>query len=359
VSPSFLPRRAAFRAATAVVVILAPFLLAAELHDGPPPLPIVVDGQAVLVRNGATLGETIRMLQLHPAPGRLLDVEGQVLDPRADPGAVLLNGTEAPRSVALTPEDRIEVIDGTDTTEGTDRLVRRSPGRQPGNPMYTLATSKVEQTTVTGRVSGKVVSIRYRAIGRQTEPPAVALTFDDGPWPGDTRKVLNVLQRLRVPATFFMVGYLMERYPDIVERVHRAGMTIGTHSWSHPYLTPFKDLAPHRMETEVTRPAELLQTRFQIRPTLFRPPGGTYDPRIVQTAQQAGMHLALWSVDPHDYLDSATPKRIARDVLRAVQPGSIVLLHDGGGDQSATIHALPRIVRGIRHMGLELVALPS
>ncbi len=357
-SPKALPRRAAVVAA-ALVALMAPLLAAAELHEGPPPVPIQVNGAAVLVANGTTLGQAKRTFHLHPRPGRLLDVEGDVLHRRANLGAVLLNGAEAFDRSVLDPGDRIQVVDGTDSTEPTQRVVRRLPGREPGNPMYTLGASKVDQITVRGELSGKVVSVRYRSIGRQTDPPAVALTFDDGPWPGGTRRVLAVLHRLHVPATFFMVGYLMERYPAIVERVRNAGMTIGTHSWSHPYHTPFKDLTPHRIETEITQPAELLRTRFGIHATLFRPPGGTFDPRVVKTAQAAGMHLVLWSVDPHDYLDSATPRGIARSVLRAVRPGSIVVLHDGGGDPSATVRALQEIVHGIRARGLHLVPIPS
>ena len=83
-------------------------------------------------------------------------------------------------------------------------------------------------------MSGEIVWQRDVPVGRGLARPEVALTFDDGPWPVQTRRVLQVLRRIHVQATFFMVGYLTERYPDIVQRVERAGMTIGTHSWDHP-----------------------------------------------------------------------------------------------------------------------------
>jgi peptidoglycan-N-acetylglucosamine deacetylase len=156
-----------------------------------------------------------------------------------------------------------------------------------------------------------------------------------------------------------MVGYLIERYPQLVRRVERAGMTIGTHSWVHPYRTPFIDLTPHRIQTEIERPADLLRQRFDIVPTLFRTPGGSYDASVIRMAREAGMRLVQWSVDPGDYRDGMGPGRLASAVLSSVQPGSIVVLHDGGGDQSATVRALPRIIRGIRHMGLELVAIEA
>jgi peptidoglycan/xylan/chitin deacetylase (PgdA/CDA1 family) len=339
------------------VVVLAPLLVAAELHDGPSPIAVTVEGSSLLVAFDTTFGDVARDEGLRAVDGRLLDVEGDVLDRRADPGAILVNGAVPPRSTPLAEGDVITVVDGADRTEGTRRETERLPGRQVGNPMYTLATSRLIQTTTIGRISGKVVSVRYRVVGRAKRPPAVALTFDDGPWPRSTRQILAVLERMHAKATFFMVGYLIERYPQVVRDVIDARMAIGTHSWSHPYLTPFKRLIPHRIETEITQPANLLRRRLVVRPTLFRPPGGSYDAGVIRTARDAGMRVVMWSVDPHDYLDSATPAGIARSVLGSVRPGAIVVLHDGGGDQSATVRALPRIIRGIRRMGLDLVTL--
>jgi peptidoglycan/xylan/chitin deacetylase (PgdA/CDA1 family) len=354
-----LPRRREFRAAVATVLVLAPMLVAAELEDAPAPLAVTVDGRPALVAHDATLGDAIRELELRAVPGKLLDVEGEVLDRRADPGTIRLNELEVPRTTALADGDTISVRDGEDRVEGTLQRVERLPGRQVGNPMYTLAIAKTNKVTTFGQISGKVVSVRFETEGKPKYPPAVALTFDDGPWPKDTLRVLRILRDRRVPATFFMVGYLIERYPEIVRRVERAGMTIGTHSWSHPYLTPFVDLTPHRIQTEIERPAELLREGFGIETTLFRAPAGSYDRRVLRLARDAGMRLVQWSVDPDDYRDTATPREIARRVLRSVRPGSVVLLHDGGGGQSSTVAALPRIIRGIRAMGLELVAIPT
>ena len=354
-----LPHRPAFRAAIFAIILPAPLLVAAELEDRPPPITISVDGSPLVVDHQATLGDAIRELSLRAPDGRLLDVEGGVLDPRADPGEIWLNGTVAARSTPLEPDDAIVVMPGSDSTEGTRRIAERLPGRQLHNPMYTLATSRMLRVTRLGRVSGLVVDVRYEPLGGTRRPAAVALTFDDGPWPGSTRRVLQILERMHAKATFFMVGYLMERYPEIVRRVEHAGMSIGTHSWQHPYKTEFVDLTPRRIETEIGRPANLLHRRFGITPTLFRAPGGSYDRSVIRVAREAGMRLVQWSVDPSDYRDSTHPGAIASAVLRSVRPGSIVLLHDGGGDQSATIRALPRIIRGIRNMGLELVAIDA
>ncbi len=342
-----------------LVVVLAPTLVGAELTDLPAPVAITVDGSWAIVAGGSTFGEAIRALDLHARSGRLLDVNGRVLERTADPGRILLNGDEARRLTPLRPDDAISIVDGTDRTEGTERVVDVLPGRRPGDPMFTLATSRLERITTLGAVSRELTGIRYRPVGPATMPRRVALTFDDGPWPGGTRRVLAILERMHSPATFFMVGYLIDRYPGIVRAVERAGMTIGTHSWSHPYHTPFDELTPGQIRTEIERPAALLRRRFGIRPALFRPPGGGWDPYVVSVAEAAGMRVVRWSVDPSDYLDTSTPGEVAALVLDAIKPGAIVLLHDGGGDQSATIAALPRIIRGIRRMGLKLVALPT
>jgi peptidoglycan/xylan/chitin deacetylase (PgdA/CDA1 family) len=347
------------RAALVGVVLLAPVLVAAELTDGPPPIQISVGDRQVAVDPDTTFGEAVRGLELRAVPGKLLAVDGAVLDRRADPGHLLLNGSQAAPPTPLADGDSIRVQDGTDRVEGTKTSRELILGRRMSDPIFTLDTTKAVKITTVGRISGTVASVRYRPVGAVHRPPQVALTFDDGPWPKSTRRILTVLHRMKVEATFFMVGYLVERYPGIVHSVVQAGMTIGDHSWSHPYRTPFKTLTPHRIQTEVARPAALLRHRFDVDVQLFRAPGGSYDGNVIRTARAEGMHLVQWSIDPHDYLDSVRPAKIAATVLSRVRPGSIVLMHDGGGDQSATIRALPRIIRGIRHMGLELAAIQA
>ena len=351
--------RSVLRVAFVIGLSLVPILVAAGLSDRPAPTAVLVGGKLALLPHRATLKDAIRAFDLHPMPGRLLDVNGAVLERRAVPGAILVDGHPAEPRAALSNGDRIRVVDGTDRTEGTMTVRMMLPGRGPGDPMYTLATSKVLEIRTVGRVSGEVASIRYQAAGPIHRPAEVALTFDDGPWPSQTRAFVRVLRKMHVHATFFMVGYLVERYPGIVQDVIHAGMAIGDHSWSHPYQTPFRDLTPHRIQTEIDRPAQLLEERFGVRPQLFRTPGGAFDQDVVDTAREAGMRVVQWSVDPKDYEPGATAKGIARYVLAHVGPGSIVLMHDGGGDRSATLKALPKIVRGIRRMGLRLVAIQA
>ena len=184
----------------------------------------------------------------------------------------------------------------------------------------------------------------------------MALTFDDGPSPRYTPAVLSRLGKLHVPATFFVVGYLADLYPALVRRELRAGMTVGNHSYNHPEVPSFDELPQALMEDEIFLGSQSL-SRLGVEPRLFRPPGGSWSPAVVRAVESSGERVVLWSVDPADWQTGVTARQIVQKVLKAVRPGSIVILHDGGGDRAATVAALPGIVRGIRHRGLRLVAI--
>ena len=258
---------------------------------------IRVRGFEETVRKGTTLVEAGERFGLRPASGDLLDVQGGVLKRGAFPGRILLNSRMAPAASELEHDDRLRVVDGRSRREPTMHVFVRVPGGIPGNPQFTLARApgvEIER----GRLSGKVDPDATHPSGPWRTPQAVALTFDDGPSP-NTRRILAVLKRLHVRATFFVVGRLAERYPKLVRRELAAGMGVESHSYSHPYRPPF------------------------------------------ETDWKAGM----------------SAKQIVRRVVGTVRPGSIVLLHDDGGDRSQTVKALPEIVRGIRGKGLKLVLL--
>jgi peptidoglycan/xylan/chitin deacetylase (PgdA/CDA1 family) len=186
--------------------------------------------------------------------------------------------------------------------------------------------------------------------------PVVALTFDDGPWPSSTRKILATLERLHTRATFFMVGSEAEKHPALVRAAVRAGMTIGNHTYAHPVSPPFGTLGRREAGAEMDRGTDVLEA-LGAEPGLFRPPGGSSSDKVLAAARRRGLRVVLWSVDPEDWRAGTTRKQIVRRVLDAVGPGSIVLLHDGGGDRSATVRALPAIIKGIRAKGLRLVAI--
>ena len=304
---------------------------------------------------GTTLAEAAEKFGLEPAAGDLLDVQRGVLRSDAFPGRLLVNGQARPGLTELAEGDRIGSVDGTDRVEPAKHFFERVPGGMPSNPQFSLARTPGRQEFAKGDLSGKVALVRFDPTGPAKMPKAVALTFDDGP-SVYTPRMLATLKRLRARATFFVVGNVVERYPNLVRRELAAGMGVANHSYSHPYHPPFDEQPHETILSEIDRGSDVLEALGHT-PTLFRPPGGSYSPYVEEATGAHGERIVLWSVDPEDWNAETTTKQITKRVLGAVKPGSIVLLHDGGGDQMRTVKALPAIVRGIRDKGLKLVVL--
>jgi peptidoglycan-N-acetylglucosamine deacetylase len=318
---------------------------------------IVVAGRVVRVETKTTLGQAVDGLGLRAPAGNLIDVRGEVLHAAVFPGSLLLNGRRAESTIRLRKGDRISFVTGRDRAERLQHERRPVPGGIFDNPQARLIRTPGVEIVVRGAVSHKVVSSRFQATGGPVHVErAVALTFDDGPSPVDTPKVLRILHRLHARATFFVIGFLVDAYPELVLRENRAGMAIGNHTYNHPEVPPFGSLPRRLLDAEIALGAKSL-ARIGIDTRLLRPPAGSTSTRVVRAAEAAGERVVLWSVDPVDWAPSVTSAQIKQRVLSVVQPGSIVILHDGGGDQSATVAALPGIIKGIRRKGLRLVPL--
>ncbi|WP_407986778.1 polysaccharide deacetylase family protein [Kitasatospora sp. CMC57] len=180
-----------------------------------------------------------------------------------------------------------------------------------------------------------------RAVGNPVyELPAtdklVALTLDDGPDPTHTPVVLGLLRKYGIRATFFLIGENAAEHPDLVREIAREGHHLANHTWTHPDL---RHLSAAQVRDELERTSDVLQTAAGKPLTWFRAPGGDWSPVALKTCSELGMRPMGWSVDPRDWARPGT-SLITERVLKAVQPGSIVLNHDGGGDRSQTIAAL-------------------
>lgn len=187
------------------------------------------------------------------------------------------------------------------------------------------------------------------------EEKAVALTFDDGPNPPWTDRILDVLDRYEVPATFFCVGLQARGHQEHLSRMSAAGHTVGNHTWSHPLLT---DLAAAEVTAQVDRTSETIALGTGgRRPSLFRPPYGVSTATPSPPGQgDSAMDTVLWDVDTQDWAMPGVGA-IAGAVLEQARPGSIVLMHDGGGDRSQTAAALPVIIEGLLARGFRFVSL--
>jgi len=186
----------------------------------------------------------------------------------------------------------------------------------------------------------------------------VALTFDDVPDPRFTPRLLDILKQKQTPATFFVVGSRADKHPALVRRIHREGHAIGNHSYSHP---DFSRLSLGEMKSQIKRTERSIEAVLGFAPRLIRPPYGEILPRQLAWAKESGYTVVNWDVDSADWrqLDA---DQVYHNVIRAVRPGSVILLHAGGGtgqSLAGTIEALPRVIDWLRSNGYELVTLPA
>jgi len=317
---------------------------------------VVVEGRSRSLPAGLTVEQALRRLELPTMTGDLLAVDHTVLRKSAYPPRVLINGQPAPATRRLHRGDRVTVTPGRTRIEPVVRVIRQLAASRPGNPIRSLVTGPAQAVLDRGRLSGRVMPVAFHPAGGSTGPLPVALTFDDGPWPHTTAQILTILAQQKAPATFFVVGRQVERYPDLVRQELAAGMAIGSHSYSHPQ--PFDRLPAARIRDEIAWGRRTLQP-LEIHPVGFRPPGGAVSATVLATAQGLGERTVLWSVDPADWQPGVTADQLVQRVLAVVRPGAIVLLHDGGGNRSATAAALPAIIDGLRRLGLTLTVVPD
>ncbi len=171
---------------------------------------------------------------------------------------------------------------------------------------------------------------------------AVALTFDDGPYPSTTPALLAALGGAR--ATFFLWGEHAAAHPDLVRAIAAAGHAIGNHTWTHPRLTTLDAASRDR---EVRRTQDLLAALTGVRPVLFRPPYGDTGPDVASLVAAQGLTEVLWSVDTRDWAGASTGEIVT--AASAVEPGGVVLLHEG---RPATVEAVPRLLADLAARGL-------
>lgn len=188
-----------------------------------------------------------------------------------------------------------------------------------------------------------------------TREKLVALTFDDGPSPANTARVLDILERYNAHATFFLEGKQVREFPDLARSIEAHGHVIGNHTYSHPYLDR---LPAAKVHMEITACEQTLEQNLHIKSHLFRPPRGEWNPTIYREARRDGDDIILWSV-ALEHHEAHTPRAMADRTLRLIRPGGIVLLHDGGTSREATLQALPLLLDGLRKRGYRCVTIPE
>jgi peptidoglycan-N-acetylglucosamine deacetylase len=176
----------------------------------------------------------------------------------------------------------------------------------------------------------------------------VALTFDDGPGPSTT-EVLEILREKRADATFFLLGQSVRMDPETTRQIVRQGSEVASHSMKHDALPSTPDLR----ETN-----SVIESATGFRPCSFRPPYGQVDAPLTARAAEEGMNTVLWDVDTEDWTDWSTVDSVVDGTKANAQPGSIILMHDGGDQRrERTIDALPRIIDELRAEGYAFVTV--
>jgi peptidoglycan/xylan/chitin deacetylase (PgdA/CDA1 family) len=198
----------------------------------------------------------------------------------------------------------------------------------------------------------------------------VALTFDDGPNPPYTNRILDVLAKERVHATFFLVGRAVTAYPDVVRRELREGNAIGNHTWDHPHLIVMTRTQIHR---SIMRTDAAIYSATGTHTKLMRPPFGARDWSVMQVAHKLGYTVVMWSVPLARDWEYPPPGVIAQRVVPRVRDGSIIVLHDGNRgqlcgprraaphvcDRSSDIEATKLIIEQLKREGFRFVTIPE
>ncbi len=206
------------------------------------------------------------------------------------------------------------------------------------------------------RVIKSIFQALYPYVVFCADKRAVYLTFDDGPIPEVTPKVLAILEKYQVKATFFMVGENIDKHPEVYEQVVQAGHSIGNHTYNHlkGWKTPFKEY----MEN-VQKCAEAITSNpLTSNPlTLFRPPYGKASLRQRMALHKRGYTLIYWDILTRDYDASVTPEQMLRLIQRDTRPGSIINFHDSLKSNERMLTVLPQAIEWLQKEGYELAAL--
>lgn len=185
----------------------------------------------------------------------------------------------------------------------------------------------------------------------------VALTFDDGPSPQFTPKLLEILDEFEVKATFFVIGTHAEKNPGLIKLIHRKGHEIESHSYSH-HLLWFK--SEDFITAEIDKNERILQQIVGIKPKFFRPPMGLWSSKLLKKLESRGYKAVIGDVYPRDPWNPGA-ERIFKRVISLVESGSIIILHDGSarsrGDRTQTLQAVPEIIRVLKKRGFKFVTL--
>ncbi len=183
----------------------------------------------------------------------------------------------------------------------------------------------------------------------------IFLTFDDGPCPHTTPRLLETLAEAGVQATFFLIGSSVARHPELVERIAGQGHVIANHSFSHPLMPA---LSTRAIEQEIDTTNRRIEEVTGSAPSLFRPPYGVCDRRSADCLSERGMVPVYWGVVPLDW-QAPGAERVVHRVMRRLEPGALVVMHERRALSHQTVTAAKEIICKGRQLGYEFVEIPG
>jgi peptidoglycan/xylan/chitin deacetylase (PgdA/CDA1 family) len=191
-------------------------------------------------------------------------------------------------------------------------------------------------------------SSRYFSV--PVDGPYIAMSFDDGPSPTFTPRLLDILKQRGIKVTFFVIGKNVKHSPEIVARAAAEGHEIGNHTWSHPLLTKLSDAQDQQ---EINETSEAIFKATGKKPLLFRPPYGAINQRVSNLVEQDGMKIVLWSVDPDDWKRPGS-EVVEQRILKGAKPGAIIISHD---IRAGTVSAMPATLDALLAKGYKFVTI--
>jgi len=212
-------------------------------------------------------------------------------------------------------------------------------------------------------IQGSVVDTQrstYHAITQIQPPKYVALTFDDGPYGTSTEAILTILEREKVPATFFLIGKNIRQHPEEIRREIADGDVVGNHSFSHSRMLPSE--ATSTLRVDITHAEEIIATTTGLTPELFRAPYGATSLSMIGEIQHEGYTVVGWDIDTKDWVNTNSSTTIITTVVNKLRPNDIILLHDGHEagatyPRDNTVEALPALIDILRAKGYTFVTV--
>ena len=349
----------------AVIVFVAAIVVMRVLAQ---PISVRVDGRRMSIARGSTVGDLIARGVLDSRPGRLLSVRGDVLrDQGGAPPLVWRNGRLVGTAEPVFDDDVLASAPGVDSVEarvtlrepipyktriqGTGPVMRlANPGSVGIRERVVGAISKSEVSKRTVLAAQDMIVLRMRPTPKDK---LIALTFDDGPWPGQTEKILGILKHEGIHATFFMLGVRIKAAPQLARQVAADGNLIGDHTLGHRLLTT---QTAKEVNRQIVGGLTWIHRATGVNATWFRPPYGAIDQKVWKETRSLKLRVALWDVDTRDWARPGV-KKIVKTADKHARRGAIILMHDGGGNRTQTIKALPTIIHDLKKRGFVFVTL--